>query len=205
VEEVKRTFNDMVAEENLDELLEATRKLCGYKIKSQNIQLPNYIGVEDVMQDAAIKVYKAYKRFDPKKASANTYFTRVIERVIIDHIRHSQTQLSGMSSVEDVFDSKMMDACTGNISVEDKGLDELPKSHCLDLDSMMMNEGEEDRLFSEILIDLGNELTKREKKIFVLRYIGYTHEEIAKKMNISRPTVAKDWGRVRKLVLNLIY
>jgi len=41
VEEVKRTFNDMVAEENLDELLEATRKLCGYKIKSQNIQLPN--------------------------------------------------------------------------------------------------------------------------------------------------------------------
>lgn len=204
----EKTFNDMVAEENLDELLEATRKLCNYKLQVNNIKLPTYIENEDVMQEVAIKVYQAYKKFDPSKASANTYFTRIIERVIIDFIRHRKHQLAcqDSSSAMDKFGYNLIELLSGNINVynnERESTNRAPTFNRL-VDSVIKDNYTNENLFTEVLIDLKNMLTERELKIFKLRYVGYTLEEIAEKLKVSRPTVAKDWLRVRKVLMELL-
>lgn len=198
----------MVAEENLDELLEATRKLCNYKLQVNNIKLPTYIENEDVMQEVAIKVYQAYKKFDPSKASANTYFTRIIERVIIDFIRHRKHQLAcqDSSSAMDKFGYNLIEVLSGNINVYNNERESTEGASTFNrlVDSVMKGNYTNENLFTELLIDLKNMLTERELKIFKLRYVGYTLEEIAEKLKVSRPTVARDWLRVRKVLMELL-
>lgn len=204
----EKTFNDMVAEENLDELLEATRKLCNYKLQVNNIKLPTYIENEDVMQEVAIKVYQAYKKFDPSKASANTYFTRIIERAIIDFIRHRKHQLAcqDSSSAMDKFGYNLIELLSGNINVynnERESTDRAPTFNRL-VDSVIKDNYTSENLFTELLIDLKNMLTERELKIFKFKYEGYTLQEIADKLGVSRPTVAKDWLQVREVLMELL-
>ena len=205
--EAKRTFNNMVAENELDELLEATRKLCNHKISVQNIKLPTYIDREDVMQDAMLKVFRAYERFDPTKASANTYFTRIVENTIIDHIRHSQTQhtVNDISGVSDAYGTGILRIVDGNgVQVKKRGMESTALNDTRVKD-LIHGSSLEEQLLTELMLDLDEMLTERELQIFSLRYEGYTHEEIAEKIGVSRPTVAKDWVRVRKIVLDLIY
>ncbi|GEM_PF-6274906 len=203
MKETKRTFNEMVAEGELDELLLATRKLCNHKLHTQNVKLPNYIDEEDVMQDAMLKVFKAYKKFDSCKATANTYFTQIIENTIIDHIRHSWTQptLQGFSGLHDTYCAEIITYCTGETSVSSSTERSNKKVEIQHLSHNLTDEISEYKLFTKMIADLEDKLTPREQKILKLRYAGYTHQEIADKMGVSRPTVAKDWLRVRKIVL----
>lgn len=205
--EERRTFNDMVAEDSLDELLEATRKICNHKLYIKKVKLPVYIGREDVVQDAMIKVFQAYRKFDPSKASANTYFTRVIDRVIIDHIRHSKGQLSvqGTSASSDVYVANVVDHITGNVSIDyDEGIAASGKSFNVLEQAATIGGYHKDSLSVELRLDLEKLLTEREVKIFKLRHAGYTHAEIAKKLGVSRPTVAKDWLQIRKVLSELL-
>jgi len=208
--EERRTFNDMVADDSLDELLEATRKLCNHKLHTKNVKLPTYIGREDVMQDAMIKVFQAYRKFDPSKASANTYFTRVIDRVIIDHVRHSrgQSSVQGTSAASDEFGANVVDFITGNISVDsDERANAFGKNSNASEQAQVTTIGgyHKEGLSIELEIDLERLLTERETKVFKLRHAGYTHAEIAEKLKVSRPTVAKDWLQVRKVLSELLY
>lgn len=205
--EVKKTFNEMVAEDSLDELLEATRKLCNYKLQANNIKLPTYIGKEDVVQDAMIKVFKAYRKFDPSKSSANTYFTRIIDRVIIDHIRRSKSQLSlqWANASVDELGSTIIDLITGNISaIED--LEQVTRyTDTIKQAQIPVNDNyREEHLIIDVQLDLKNILSDREAKIFKFKYEGYTLQEIADKLGVSRPTVAKDWLRVREVLMELL-
>lgn len=208
MKETKRTFNDMVAEDSLDELLEATRKLCNHKLYVKDIQLPTYIDREDVMQDAMIKVFKAYKKFDPTKASANTYFTRIIENTVIDHVRHSQVYSSVQETTYE-YGHEVVNIATGMITVATGFGAEAsnpPRAVFKEekLKDLILASSMEGQLFTELMMDLKDALTEREKQIFRLRYAGYTHAEIAEKLGVSRPTVAKDWLRIRELILGLI-
>lgn len=197
----------MVAEDNLDELLEATRKLCNHKITVHSVQLPTYVDREDVMQDAMLKVFRAYERFDSTKASANTYFTRIIENTIIDHIRHSQTQYSvnDVSGVSDAYGTRILELIDGNGLQRRKREGESTAVNDTRVKDLIYGSSLEEQLLMELMLDLDKMLNERELQIFNLRYEGYTHEEIAEKIGVSRPTVAKDWVRVRKIVLGLIY
>lgn len=205
--EVKKTFNEMVAEDSLDELLEATRKLCNYKLQANNIKLPTYIGKEDVMQDAMIKVFKAYRKFDPSKSSANTYFTRIIDRVIIDHIRRSKSQpsLQWANASVDELGATIIDLTTGNISVA-KDLEQgTRRANIIKQVQKPVNDAyREEHLTIDVQLDLKNILSDREIKIFKFKYEGYTLQEIADKLGVSRPTVAKDWLRVREVLMELL-
>lgn len=207
--EVKRAFNDVIEDGCLDELLETTRKICNHKLRTNNVKLPTYVGEEDVVQDAMIKVFRAYKRFDPTKASANTYFTRIIDNTIVDHVRHSQVQNSvqDISSSSDSYGANIIKLVTGSGKfLDDSGENDLPRGiKDMAVRDRIQSSSKEEQLFTELMLDLKEMLTERELKIFNLRYAGYTHEEIAKKIGVSRPTVAKDWLRVRKIVLELIY
>ena len=211
MENVQRVFNELVEDKALDELLEASRKLCNYKMYTQNIQLPIYVDKEDVMQDAMLKVFKAYKKFDPTKASANTYFSRVIDNAIIDHIRNSWNQVNGQgfSSAANKLNSLTYSRLVNSLDNEDNGENEQFFKTSIEKIEQQINKisskTKTDFLCSELLADLEYTLTEREKDIFILRYEGYTHEEIAKKLGVSRPTIAKDWRRVRKIVLDWIY
>lgn len=202
----QRGFNEIVKEKDLDALLEATHKLCNYKITVQNVKLPIYIDRKDVAQDAMLKVFKAYRRFDPTKASANTYFGRIIDNVIVDHVRNSWNQITGQGfsrSADEISAQAYEQLADISVVVDDfYGRD---KEDIAQQTINVSSQCKADFLFSELLADLGDTLTKREKEIFILRYEGYTHEEIAKKLGVSRPTVAKDWRRVRKIILDWIY
>lgn len=204
--EVKRTFNEMVAEDNLDELLEATRKLCRYKLQANNVKLPIHMGREDVMQDAMVKVFQAYRRFDPKKASANTYFTRIIDRVIIDHIRQSKSEpsIQGVNASVDRLGSNIINTITGNTSTAT--CREFSKNaNMFKQAQIIANNGyREEHLTIDIQLDLKKMLSEREIKIFKFKYEGYTLQEIADKLGVSRPTVAKDWSRVREILTELL-
>lgn len=205
--EVKKTFNEMVAEDSLDELLEATMKLCSYKLQVNNIKLPTYIGKEDVVQDAMIKVFKAYRKFDPSKSSANTYFTRIIDRVIIDHIRRAKSQpsLQWANASVDELGSTIIDLITGNISaIED--LEQVTRyTNTIKQAQIPVNDNyREEHLIIDVQLDLKNILSDREAKIFKFKYEGYTLQEIADKLGVSRPTVAKDWLRVREVLMELL-
>lgn len=205
--EERKTFNEMVAEGSLDELLEATRKLCSYKLQANNIKLPTYIGKEDVMQDAMIKVFKAYRKFDPSKSSANTYFTRIIDRVIIDHIRRAKSQpsLQWASASVDELGSTIIDLITGNISAV-KDLEQGTRhTNIIKQAQIPVNDDYRgEHLIIDVQLDLKNILSDREAKIFKFKYEGYTLQEIADKLGVSRPTVAKDWLRVREVLMELL-
>ncbi len=205
--EVKKTFNEMVAEDSLDELLEATMKLCSYKLQANNIKLPTYIGEEDVVQDAMIKVFKAYRKFDPSKSSANTYFTRIIDRVIIDHIRRAKSQpsIQGASASVDELGSTIIDLITGNISAV-KDLEQgTGRTGIIKQAQIPVNDDYSgEHLIIDVQLDLKNILSDREAKIFKFKYEGYTLQEIADKLGVSRPTVAKDWLRVREVLMELL-
>lgn len=208
MEKVQRGFNEMVEDEALDELLEASRKLCNYKMYTQNIQLPIYVDKEDVAQDTMLKVLKAYKKFDPTKASANTYFSRVIDNAIIDHVRNSWNQITGQgfSSVANKLNSLTYNRLVNSLDNEENEQSFNTSTERIEQQiNKISSKTKTDFLFSELLADLEYTLTEREKDIFILRYEGYTHEEIAKKLGVSRPTIAKDWRRVRKIVLDWIY
>lgn len=200
--EGQKTFNDIIKEENLDELMKAVRKICNHKLKANNIKLPVYLDKEDIIQDASYKVYCAYKKFDPSKASANTYFTRIIERVIIDYIRVSnkysnQIFAQNETPLSDDFASELYNVVTGNLS-----------SACFndqkDIQEFLKNNSGNDNFIVDLFTDLKELLSEREMQILKLRYAGYNHEEIAEKLGVSRPTIAKDWLRIRKIIIDLI-
>lgn len=208
MEIIQRGLNEIVKDEALDELLEASRKLCSYKMYARNVKLPVYVDKQDVEQDVMLKVFKAYKRFDPTKASADTYFNRVIDNAIIDHVRNSWNQITGQgfSSTADKVNIQIYEQLANTYA--DEHIEDFNKRSSERIEQQtasISSKTETDFLFSELLSDLEDTLTAREKQIFVLRYEGYTHEEIAEKLNVSRPTVAKDWRRIRKIILDWIY
>lgn len=208
MEIIQRGLNEIMKDEALDELLEVSRKLCNYKMYARNVKLPVYVDKQDVEQDVMLKVFKAYKRFDPTKASADTYFNRVIDNAIIDHVRNSWNQITGQgfSSTADKDNIQTYEQLANTCA--DESIEDFNKRSIERIEQQIASiscKTETDFLFSELLSDLEDTLTAREKQIFVLRYEGYTHEEIAEKLNVSRPTVAKDWRRIRKIILDWIY
>lgn len=208
MEIIQRGLNEIMKDEALDELLEASRKLCRYKMYARNVKLPVYVDKQDVEQDVMLKVFKAYKRFDPTKASADTYFNRVIDNAIVDHVRNSWNQITGQgfSSTADKVNIQTYEQLANTYADEHiEGFNKRSSERIEQQTASISSKTETDFLFSELLSDLEDTLTAREKQIFVLRYEGYTHEEIAEKLNVSRPTVAKDWRRIRKIILDWIY
>lgn len=203
--EGQKTFNDIIKEENLDELMKAVRKICNHKLKANNIKLPAYLDKEDIIQDASYKVYCAYKKFDPSKASANTYFTRIIERVIIDYIRISnkysnQIFAQNGTPLSDDLASELYNVVTGNLSFDAASCISIQK----DIQEFLKNNSGNDNFIVDLFTDLKELLSEREMQILKLRYAGYNHEEIAEKLGVSRPTIAKDWLRIRKIIIDLI-
>lgn len=194
-----KSFNEAVTEGDVDELLKVTQKICYYKLQKRNVKMPTFISKEDVVQDCMIKVYQALDKFDSSKASANTYFTRIIERVIIDSIRYYQAK----ERLKDEYNDFVIDTYCGNISSSS----ESDRDSLINLnDDMLMQkvtdyDWDEDLLFRDVLNNLSDMLSERERKILILRYNGYTHQEVADILGLSRATIAKEWRRVRKLVL----
>lgn len=44
--------------------------------------------IEDVVQDAFIRIFRVLPSYDPSKAQLRTYLTRIVTNLAIDHIRH---------------------------------------------------------------------------------------------------------------------
>jgi len=188
--EKQKGFNEIVEDKDMDELMKATKRVCNYKLYSQNVKLPPYLDKDDVIQDAMFKVFKAMDRFDSNKANAYTYITRIIDNVIIDYIRKSKNDWLETTELLDHYQSSKV---TSTLTEQD----------ILDM-NRPSKEYNKDFLSSELIMDLNRSLTYSEKQIFSLRYQGYTHQEIATKLKMSRPSVAKKWRKIRKVILNWI-
>jgi len=196
---VQKSFNKAINTNDLEALLDTAKKVCSYNIKTRNIQLPPFMDREDIIQEVLFKVYKAFDKFDNSKSSANTYFNRVIDRVIIDCIRKVSTMQKYVSnSALDYTSNEYLD----NVLYADQSNEKstLVQKYC----NNTLNTSTGVVEVKELLIDLQNVLTDRQRSILKLRYSGYTFHDIAKKLGVSCPTVQNDWKLIKQQVKLLI-
>ena len=190
----KKNFNEAVELKDLESLLDNTKKACSRIIYSKGYRLPSHIDLEDITQDAIIKLLKALETFDEKKSTANTFCDRVITNLISDHIRRFITEYKYFDPTATTADCIM--------GGRDENTDLYGDTKIVDKGDVA---GNDDYYMVDILLDTTKLLTERQKRVFVLRQRGYTREEIARSLGVSVRTVAGEWSVVSKVLLDLIY
>lgn len=194
----RKSFNEAVEMNDLEILFASTKRACESIIYTRGISLPPHMDVEDVTQDAIIKLLKALESFDSTKSTANTFCESIINRLIVDHIRRASLERTH----RDIFANLMEDGKGAKgVDLKEEGVPDSLKNRKIVNDSR----SEDDYYMTEILLDTAKSLTERQQKVFVLRQKGYTREEIAKELKVSVRTVATDWSNVSKVLLDLIY
>lgn len=187
----KKSFNEAVEMNDLELLFRSTKKVCSSVINIKRYKLPNHLDIEDITQEAVIKLLKALDSFDSTKSTANTFCNRVINNLIIDYVRSAVVESKkvdnsvGITSGDENFEL----GCTGDRSTI------IPQDNDTNSEYHMV----------ELLASITKTLTDRQRELFMLRQEGYTMEEIAKKLSISRRTAQTDWSRVSQVLLDLIY
>lgn len=189
----KQGFNEAVENRDLELLLKNTKKACGSIIRTKGYYLPSHLDVEDIAQDAMIKLMRALETFDESKSTANTFCDRVINNLITDHVRRAVLESRHRSDYHSVI---------GNDSQSD---DELGENNSTASYIPVDNRTEDEIYMKEILMSATKQLTERQMRVFVFRRMGYTRNEIADKLSVSLRTVAGDWKRVTQVLLDLIY
>lgn len=188
----KNSFNEAVATDNLEMLLANTKKACASIVHGRGYILPPHLDVEDISQDAVMKLIKALETYDETKSTANTFCDRVINNLITDHIRRA------------ILESKHRTSYS-TINGDDSNESEDSKGNSMNNVVPTDRDSEDINYMTEILIDTTKVLTERQRQVFILRQKGYTRIEIGEKLGVSVRTVAGDWSVVSKVLLDLIY
>jgi RNA polymerase sigma factor (sigma-70 family) len=95
VDELVSSYKETGDEDVLLEILEECRPLMEFIAKGCNP-----VDMEDMIQDARIKLVKSLKSYDPSKSNTHTYFARVIKNSCITHF-HRDNRGAGDCDLDD--------------------------------------------------------------------------------------------------------
>jgi len=163
---------------DVDEFLKATHKICKNKLNKYNF---NEEDKKDVSQEILLKVYRALKRYNKEKATAATYFNKVINNGILSYIsritNNSNMLFNNILSIMDEYEEETENNGPSGVQVA---------GDSTEYDVV------------DMIVDFLNhcELTDDEKQIFKLRYKGYEFQEIASIMDVSKARVSQLWKRI---------
>jgi RNA polymerase sigma factor (sigma-70 family) len=171
---------------DVDEFLKATHRICNTKLRKVNI---NEEDKKDVSQEILLRVYKAIKQYDKEKATATTFFNKVIDNGIMTYLRYmknnSNILFNNILSIIDEYDEEVEDEKAFGVQIagDDTEYDVL-----------------------DVIMDFTNHcgLSETEKKIFKLRYEGYEFQDIAKTLGVSKARVSQLWKIILQKYQNKI-
>jgi len=165
-----KNLDEIIALGEVDMLLDVVKKHT-----EERVGQINFAGVEkeDVVQEVLIKVYQNLNKFDKTKASARTFFSRVIDNKIRDCLRLSGTNtnlaLVNAYSLIDDYQDIDTEETTNEIAV-----------------------GTEDIGYSYVEFrSIVSEFSDIEKRVLKLKMSGYTLQEIADKLGYSKSRIGQ--------------
>jgi len=156
-------------------------KYLGFVLKIVYRYVSSYESANEVSNDAFIKIFKSFVKFDYKNATnpemlMMAWMRRIIVNTAIDYLRVSQAQKRYQP------------------------LAELNENHT---EKVVVN-SDEKVLYKE-LIELVKKLSPSYKAVFNMYVIdGYTHQEISKALGISVGTSKSNLARARAILQNCL-
>ena len=156
-------------------------KYLGFVLKIVYRYVSSYESANEVSNDAFIKIFKSFVKFDYKNATnpemlMMAWMRRIIVNTAIDYLRVSQAQKRYQP------------------------LAELNENHT---EKVVVN-SDEKVLYKE-LIELVRKLSPSYKAVFNMYVIdGYTHQEISKALGISVGTSKSNLARARAILQNCL-
>lgn len=157
----------------MDQFLKAAKKVCESKVRGKKF---NCMEEDDVVQEILIRVYKSVEKYDPEKASASTFFSRVMDTELLSYYRKSNAEknksLANAAQITDYYEE-------GTDAVE---------AEC-DPTEYSVSE-----FYIDFMYNIG--LTDKEKHVFKMRYEGFDYTEIADSLGVSKPYVSQLWKSI---------
>jgi RNA polymerase sporulation-specific sigma factor len=176
------TFDELHAIGEMDLFLAKAIKHC--KIKLRSVRLAG-MDIDDVAQEAVIKVYKSLEKYDSKTSKLTTYVDHVIDNMIRDCLRKAGSLKNLMVTNADEL-----------VLNPDTETDFMAGIETIGLQHGIKDMGYEN---TEDFIDVTEHmnLTAQEKKVFILRMEGYEFAEIAKSMGVTKSRLSQVWSSVK--------
>ena len=180
---MSQTFDDFITEQDIDGLMRAVEKRTRARISKRKFH-----GMEsdDVVQEVLIKSCKAVEKFNPKLASASTYFDRIIMNTICNCYEKASSIKNRM-----ITESYSYEEDLSRTDVEDYGSVEA---------SPYSVQGEYDYNYlvveTQMLID-SIDFTDVERDIIRLRSAGYEFKEIAEITGYTKARISQLWKSIR--------
>lgn len=140
---------------------------------------PWYADDEDVKQICLIGLWKACTKFDPNKGyTFSTFAVEVIRRSMLNFLR-SEKKRKRIQYTDSVvyYDGEEVDLIE---SIPDKYAGETSLDFCFE--------------------ELSEKLNDKETRVLQMKIKGYNQVEIAKRLNISQPTVARYLRQIKSKV-----
>ncbi|MEA1886845.1 MAG: RNA polymerase sigma factor [Bacteroidota bacterium] len=129
---------------------------------------------QDILQDSFIKVFKKIKHYK-SEGSLEGWIRRIIANTAIDHLRKETSKHKYITEKEEIEEEKVHEP-----------------------DAI-------EKLKTQDVLDLVAQLPDGARMIFNLYAVeGFTHKEIAAKMDISVGTSKSQFSRARKMLMSLI-
>lgn len=176
---MSKEFDELLALGEMEMFLEKVKQHTESKIRGKQLAGTE---VDDVVQEVLIKVYQSVELFDSNKASAATYFDRIIDNKIRDCLRlmGTETNLAFVNSASIVDDRWY----TNNGASELTENEVVLAGDCSTYSCV------------EYIYDIVNNnmgLTEKEMQIFKLRAAGYNFVEIAHILGYTKARISQLW------------
>ncbi len=178
------TFDELYAIGEMNLFLEKAINHCKAKIRTVKFA---GMEIEDVAQEAAIKVLRSLDNYNAETSKLSTYVDHVIDNMIRDCLRYVGTQKNLMVvNADDLFFNPTLDISTKQDDVGDYYTNKFGV-----IDAGYQN--------VEDIIDVTEHmgLNEREKEVFLLRMEGYEFTEIAKFIGVSKSRLSQIWSNVK--------
>ena len=178
---MKKTFDELLVQNELDLILGKVQDRCMTKLKSKGYSF-NSMNYSDVTQEVLCTVYKAIDKYDSGRSSFATYMERVIDNGIkncfIRDNRNYNTTLNKAKSMEDEMES------TGGAC---------------------FSRNENNYRIVEFICDIERlDLSPKEKYILSRKLNKYHTKEIAEDLGYTSARVSQLWKQVKDRVKHLV-
>lgn len=173
-----------IHEHNFEHYFDVAKKACNFY--SRNVKILNRQDKEDLLQDTLEKFFRVIDKYDPNKASVNTFINVIAKSVMLNRIKAKRKKSSNESS---------MSAFRHNFSFS--GRDYGSESYSLEellSDNVDLIESWE--LFYDILYNCG--LDSREKDLAAMLLDGYKQADIASDQGYTRARICQLVRGLRK-------
>lgn len=166
-------FDQMYAVDDVDAILEGTRKVVQSKLRTQLREAD----IEDVAQEVVIEVYAKYKqKYDPERSSFQTFMNGFINNAIMSECRKLRTGkatlLSSAAQIVESFEDENDTELFSGVAV---GVEDCGYTHI--------------EMETDIEKNIG--LSKQENEVFRMARAGLENKEIAGRLGVSHGRVCQ--------------